>query len=160
MYDSDEKPKTYWSSDEARHHIKKYCVYQDRCHKEVRSKLLEHGVYGDLLEEIISELIQEAFLDEERFAKSYARGKFRMKNWGRIKITQELKFRSITDYCIRSAMKEIDEREYLDTLLTLIKNKDKSTSFKNGWDRKKKLTDFAVRKGYEYELINEVLASI
>ena len=157
MEESMDKPKKYWSATDARGHIQRYCAYQDRCHKEVRSKLLEHGIYGDLLEEIISELILDKFLDEERFSKSYARGKFRMKQWGRIKIKQELKLRSITDYCIRSAMKEIDEIEYLDTLKNLLVQKEKTLKPVNQWDRKKKLLDFALGKGYEYELIMELI---
>jgi regulatory protein len=152
-----EKPKKYWSADEARLNIQRYCVYQDRCHKEVRTKLLEHGIYGNLLEEIISELIQENFLDEERFAKSYARGKFRMKQWGRNKIKQELKLRHVSDYCIKSALQEINEEEYIETLKSIITHKERLTKFKNEWDRKKKLSDYALSKGYEYELIISII---
>lgn len=152
-----EKPKKYWSADEAKINIQRYCVYQDRCHREVRTKLLEHGIYGDLLEELITELIQENFLNEERFAKSYARGKFRMKQWGRNKIKQELKLRQVSNYCINIALQEINEEEYLETLKAILTNKERLTKFKNGWDRKKKLTDYALSKGYEYEYIASLL---
>ena len=77
--------KQYWSRDEALLNIQKYCALQERCHQEVRFKLIEHSIYGDILEELIADLITNDFLNEERFAKTYARGKFRMKNWGRNK---------------------------------------------------------------------------
>ena len=151
------KKKTFWSKDEALLNIQKYCVFQERCHREVRFKLIEHGIYGDLLEEIISNLISNNFLDEERFACTYARGKFRMKQWGRNKIKQELKLRDVSAYSIKAAMKEIDDKDYLITLETLLHKKEKTTTFKNQYDRFKKLTDFALGKGYEYELISDIL---
>ncbi len=103
--------------------MQRYCAYQDRCHSEVRSKLLDLGIYGDELEEVIAELITDNFLNEERFARSYARGKFNIKKWGRIRIKQELKRRHITAYCLRKAMEEIEEEDYLKTLEGLIRKK-------------------------------------
>ncbi len=137
--------------------MRSFCAYQERCHKEVRSRLIEYQVYGDTLEEIISDLITEGFLNEERFARSYTRGKFRMKGWGRVKIRSELKYRLISDYCIRKAMTEIDEEEYYETLQRLLTKKDNLLREKNPYKRRKKLTDHANRRGYEYELIAEVL---
>lgn len=160
MGHSEENPRVFWSEHEARIKIERFCAYQERCHQEVRLKLIEHGIYGDLLEEILSELIQNDFLNEERFATSYARGKFRIKKWGRNKIKQELKSRHVTEYCIRSAMSEIDDEEYMDTLRTILIHKIQATSFKSDWEKRKKLTDYALRKGYEYECITEVLKSI
>ena len=92
------------SKEEALAKIQRYCAYQDRCHQEVRTRLLDMGVYADWLEEIIVQLIEENFLNEERFARSFARGKFRIKQWGRNRIRQELKKRNISAYCIRMAM--------------------------------------------------------
>lgn len=155
--DFPEKKITYWSSDEAILNIQKYCAFQERCHQEVRSKLLEHGIYGDLLEEIISDLICNNFLDEERFAKTYARGKFRMKHWGRNKIKNELKLRKVSDYSIKEAMKEIDLEEYETALRQLLEKKERLTTYKNKFDRVKKLTDYAMTKGYEYDLISIIL---
>jgi len=152
-----DKKKPYWSKDEAVANIQRYCAFQERCHKEVRYKLIEHAIYGDLLEEIISDLISNNFLDEERFARTFARGKFRMKQWGRNKIKQELKLRDVSVYSIKAAMTEIDGDEYLSVLSNLLAKKERTTTFKNQLDKKKKLTDYALSKGYEYDLIAEMI---
>ncbi len=157
MSDTTEKKKTYWSIDEAKLNMERYCVYQDRCHKEVRTKLLDHGIYGDILEDIISDLISNNFLDEERYARSYARGKFNIKQWGRNKIRAELKMRNVSPYCIQLGLQEINESDYVKTLESLISKKARTTTFKNQYDKLNKLTSFAVSKGYEYESIREVL---
>lgn len=160
IMDTDEfsrKKKVYWSLDEATVNIEKYCAFQERCHKEVRYKLIEHGVYGDDLEEIISSLISNNFLDEERFAKTYARGKFRIKHWGRNKIIQELKMKDVSAYSIKEAMKEIDDEEYRNTLHGLLEKKERLSKYKNQYDRLKKLTDYALSKGYEYDIISGYL---
>ena len=115
--------KKYHSKEEALDKLQRYCAYQDRCHQEVRSKLLDLGIYGEDLEEIIVQLISDNFLNEERFARSYARGKFRIKRWGRNRIWQELQKRQISDYCLRKAMEEIDEAEYQKTLWELLEKK-------------------------------------
>ncbi|MBK8514795.1 MAG: RecX family transcriptional regulator [Saprospiraceae bacterium] len=154
---SENKKQKYWSQEEALINIQKYCAFQERCHKDVRYKLIEHCIYGDLLEEIISDLISNNFLNEERFARAFTRGKFRMKQWGKNKIKAELKFRDVSPYCINESMKEIEDVDYINTLQLLIVKKDKTVSFKNKYDRLKKLSDFAVSKGYEYELINRVI---
>lgn len=151
------KKKAFWSKSEAITNIQRYCALQDRCHYEVRSKLLERGIYGDILEEMISDLISEGFLDEERFAKSFVRGKFRMKGWGRNKIVQELKLRQVSEYSIREGLKEIDDNEYMTTLEKLYQKKLKITKYKDQYDRYKKMTAFLMSKGYEYDLIREVL---
>jgi len=150
--------KTYWSRDEALILIRKYCAFQERCHQEVRYKLIQHGIYGDLLKEIISELITEDFLNEERFARSFTRGKFRMKQWGKNKIKQELKKRDISPYCIKESMSEINDQEYQKLLKNLLSKKEKISTYKNSFDRQKKLTDYALSKGYEYETIQIILS--
>ena len=117
------KKTKYITKEEGLAKLQKFCAYQDRCHQEVRTKLITLGIYGDDLEEIIVELIADNFLNEERFARSYARGKFRMRRWGRVRILNELKFRKITDYCIRKAMTEIEEEDYLETLIEVLEKK-------------------------------------
>lgn len=137
--------------------MQKYCAYQDRCHQEVRYKLIELKIYGEQLEEILSELIQEDFLNEERFARSFARGKFRIKQWGKVRITQELKQKGVSDYCIRKGLEEIDETEYLQTLELLIEKKANSITESDPFLKRKKIVDFLIRKGYELNAIRLTL---
>ncbi len=141
--------------------IKQYCAYQERCHAEVRDKLYSFGLNKIEVEEIISELITENYLNEERFAIHYAGGKFRMKQWGKNKIKQSLKFKQVSDYCIEKALKEIDNKEYEKTFLKLTELKLKALkSEKNIFIKKRKLQDFLLMKGYESEMIREVVNKI
>ena len=141
--------------------IKQYCAYQERCHAEVRDKLYSFGLNKIEVEEIISELITENYLNEERFAIHYAGGKFRMKQWGKNKIKQSLKFKQVSDYCIKKALKEIDDKEYEKTFLKLTELKLKALkSEKNIFIKKRKLQDFLLMKGYESEMIREVVNKI
>ncbi len=144
--------KGYLTFDMALKKLQHYCAYQDRCHYEVRSKLLDMGVYGDTLEEVIADLIKDDFLNEERFARSYARGKFRMKKWGRYKIKTNLKMKKISAYCIKKAMTEIDEFEYEEVLEALILKK---MGPKEDWDYNlfQKTGKYALSRGYESELV-------
>ena len=149
--------KKYTSKADALTKLQRYCAYQERCHQEVRSKLLDLGIYGDDLEEIIVELIQENFLNEERFARSFARGKFRVKKFGRDRIRRELKLRKISDYCIRKAMTEIDEADYLRTLHEVIEKKSNSLNGEDDFVRKGKVAKYAIGRGFESQLVWEVL---
>jgi regulatory protein len=138
--------------------LQRYCAYQDRCHQEVRSKLLDLGVYGDTLEEIIVELIGEGFLNEERFARSYARGKFRSKGWGRVRIKLELQARRISAYAIKKGLEEIEEGEYRATLSGLLQKKLlESEGIDDDFTARQKAAQYALRRGYESELIWETL---
>lgn len=137
--------------------MQKYCAYQDRCHKEVRSKLFEIGMYGDDLENIIVKLIEEKFLDEQRFATAYAGGKFRLKKWGRIRIQRELKMRQISAYCLKKAMDEITDEDYMETLDALLEKKNRVLRENNIWKRRKKLADYVISKGYESYLVWEAV---
>jgi regulatory protein len=138
--------------------IKHYCAYQERSHKEVRSKLLELEVYGNELENHITTLINENYLNEERYACAIVRGKFKYKQWGRNKILQTLKLQVISAYCIQKAMKEIDEEEYLITLTKLADKKLESlSSEKNKFIKMSKLKNYLLQKGYEFEYINEII---
>ena len=147
--------KIITEKDRALKKLQKYCAYQDRCHQEVRSKLLSLKIYGDDLEDVIVSLIEDDFLNEERFACSYARGKFRMKKWGRVRIQQELKRRKISAYCLKKAMAEIEEEDYLKTLDSVLKKKNKVLKEPNLFKRKAKLSTFAIGKGYESSLVWE-----
>ena len=151
-----QKQKTY-TIEEAKRALENYCVYQDRCHKEVEEKLFKIGMITKANEVIIPHLIEHNFLNEERFAKSFARGKFRIKKYGRVRITQELKFRNISAYNIKTALKEIEENDYLNTLENLVTQKWETTSESNFYKKKKKVADFLLRKGYESNLIYESL---
>lgn len=149
--------KKYMTKEAALQKIQRYCAYQDRCHQEVRSKLLDWGVYGDTLEEIMAELVIERFLDEERFARSYARGKFRMKRWGRQRILQELKRRRISAYCIRKAMTEIGEEDYQQALREILQKKWQQYAGNEPYARKQKVAKYAHSRGYELPLIWDTL---
>src|SRR6185312_2845053 len=141
--------------------IKQYCAYQERCHTEVRDKLYSFGLNKIEVEEIISTLITENYLNEERFAIHYAGGKFRMKQWGKNKIKQALKFKQVSDYCIKKALKEIDAQEYQKTFEKLAEQKLKTLKGeKNIFIKKRKLQDFLLMKGYETEMIREVVNKI
>lgn len=146
------KPQKYVSKDEALSKLQKYCAYQDRCHKEVEKKIRDYGIYGDDVGDIMVELIRERFLDEERFACSYARGKFRMKKWGKTRIKLELKKRDVSKYCIKKAMKEIENEEYTKVLREILDKKMKQYKGKF-YERKIKAARFALGKGYESVLV-------
>lgn len=151
------KGSKYISRDEALRRMQRYCAYQERSHKEVRSKLLNLGIYGDSLEEIMAQLITDNFLNEERFARAYARGKFHMKKWGRRRILQELKFRDISDYCIRKAMEEIPEKDYLETLEEVIRKKNDKLAETDEFAQRNKIAQYAISRGYEPDLVWELV---
>jgi regulatory protein len=152
-------PKWY-SKEEALQKLQRYCAYQDRCHQEVRQQLRDMNVYPDWQEEIIVALIEENFLNEERFACSYVRGKFRMKQWGRVRIKQELRRRDISDYCIRKGMAEIEEPAYQEALRDLIVKKGNRTEADNLWAFRNKVARFVIDKGYEPALVWAAVKSI
>jgi len=153
--------KKSYSIKEAQIKLQQYCAYQDRCHKEVNEKLRQMNMIPEAIDVIISELIQDNFLNEERFAQSFARGKFRIKKWGRIRIVRELKMRNISKFIIDSALKEIDESEYVTTLDELARKRNAAIKETNPFKRKKKITDYLVYRGWEthlvYEKINELV---
>lgn len=151
--------KGYVTFEQAVKKLQHYCAYQDRCHYEVRSKLLDLGVYGDTLEEVIADLVKDNFLNEERFARSYARGKFRMKKWGKQKITSNLKMKKISAYCIRKAMTEIDEVEYEETLKEIIM---KRMGDKADWDYAlfQKTGKYVLSRGYESSLVWQMISRL
>ncbi len=134
-----------------------YCAYQERSQKEVRNKLFELGLYSDEVEVVIVELIAENFLNEERFAIAFVGGKFRVKKWGRNKILMALKQHDISDYCLKKGMEEIDEEEYRNALLHILKSKGRQLKDKDAFVKKNKMARHAIAKGYEPELVWELL---
>ncbi|MRJ07925.1 RecX family transcriptional regulator [Ornithobacterium rhinotracheale] len=145
---------------EIKEKMARYCAYQDRCHWEVEQKLKEFFLIPEAKDEVILMLMQHNFLNEERFAHSFVRGKFNQKQWGRLKITQELKKRNIGTRLINEALKQIDNQDYLKTLTDLMEKKADHITYKNEYDKRTKLTRYLMQKGYEYELIKEYLNEI
>ena len=148
----------YLDPSQIRSKIQNYCAYQERCHAEVRTKLLQLGCYGEDLEEMLGELILDGYLSEERYAHSFTRGKFRIKGWGKMRIRYALKGKKIHSRLIEKAIaEEIDPDEYLKTAFETANKKLKELkSEKNMFVRKKKLRDLMVRKGFEWEVIGQI----
>lgn len=150
--------KSFLTPEQALQKIKHYCAYQERCHSEVKEKLYSYGLRKTEVEDIISKLIEEDYLNEERFAAQFAGGHFRLKKWGRLKIIHSLKQKQVSDYCIRKGLKEIDEVDYQQTLQALYAEKRKALkSETNHFVRKRKIQDYLLHKGYEPELIYALL---
>ena len=134
-----------------------FCAYQERTHKEVRSRLSELEVVGDESEAIIAWLIENNYLNEERFARIFAGSKFRQKKWGRIKIRQELRMRGVSDYCLKAGMSEIDGDDYIVTLQEIIEKKSRDIKDSNKLVIKQKLVKFALSRGFENDLVFDVV---
>jgi regulatory protein len=133
--------------------IRHYCAYQERAHKEVKQKLFEYGLCSDDVDEILSRLITDGFLNEERFAKAFAGGKFRVRKWGRVKIQNELEMLGLTPRCIQRGLSEIDDQDYQKTLSLLIGKKLSETEEENIFRKKDKVARYLIGKGYEPELV-------
>ena len=137
-----------------------YCAYQERSQFEVRNKLYEWGLHQKDVEEIISELIQSNFLNEERFAIAYTLGKFRIKGWGKIKIKHGLKLKRVPDKMINSSLNTIDYDDYVAKLRSLIDKKAAITNERDAFKKRLMLSRYAASKGYEQELITELLKDL
>lgn len=135
-----------------------YCAYQERCHLEVKEKLYSFGLRKNDVEDALSRLIEENYLNEERFAVQFAGGRFRMKQWGRVRIRYELKQKQVGEYCIKKALASIDEGEYDRTLTKLARDKWESLeTVTDTFNRWQKVQSFLIQKGYEPENIRVVL---
>lgn len=145
------------TKEQALQKLKHYCAYQERSHSEVKEKLYQLGVWKKDHDEIIASLIEENYLNEERFAIAYAGGKFRVKQWGRVKIKYELKQKQVSDYSIKKAMKQIDEEEYLSVLNKLAKEKYAALKSEQYLVRKKKTMDYLLAKGFESDLVRKAV---
>jgi len=131
----------------------KYCAYQERTQQEVRDKLYQYGLYSDAVEEVLSELIIENFINEERYAQAFCRGKFNQNKWGRVKIEMMLRQKGLSNYCIRSGLNEISEEDYVAQLHSLLEKKWNSLDGEDDYNRKQKTVRFLIGKGYEADLI-------
>ena len=130
-----------------------YCSYQDRCHKEVKAKLKSFKISSDELNEIVSNLIKDNYLNESRFSKSFVRGKFNIKNWGKVRIVNELKLRNISIYNINLGLKEIDDQDYINKLEDIFNKKLSSLSNINSNLKRKKIISYLLYRGWESNLI-------
>ena len=149
-----------YTLEEAKRALERYCVYQDRCHKEVISKLYDCNMIPETHDIIIVHLIQHDFLNEERFSKSFARGKFRIKKWGKVRIVRELKFRNISAYNVKTALKEIEESDYFNTFNTLALKKFDTITESNPYKKKKKLADYLLYRGWESDLVYKKVSEL
>jgi regulatory protein len=135
-----------------------FCAYQERCHEEVRKKLWEWDIDKNITENIIVELISDGFINESRFAESFARGKFRIKKWGKLKIKSGLRSKKITENCIKDAIEKIDKKEYQKTIQE-IANK-KLIEYKAEKLKVNKTVSYLIQKGFESELVWEIVNNI
>ncbi|MCQ0111639.1 regulatory protein [Zhouia amylolytica] len=153
--------KRSYTVDEAKRKLEAYCAYQDRCHKEVVAKLTQMGMIPLAIDTIVGHLIEHNFLNEERFSKSFARGKFNHKKWGRNRIIRELKARDISKYNIQTALKEIPDKAYYKTFDALAKKRLDQLTERNLYKKKKKLADYLLYRGWEshmvYDKVNELI---
>jgi len=149
-----------YTVEEAQKKLENYCAYQDRCHKEVEKKLYEMHMIQEAKELILLHLMENNFLNEERFSKNFARGKFRIKKWGKQRIIRELKFKDISEYNIKKGLQEIDSDEYLETLKEIALKKRDSISEKNVFKKSQKITNFLLYRGFENDLIYKVVEEI
>ncbi len=148
------KPLTF---EQARQKALRYCAYQERSHQEVKNKLYEFGLRTSDVDELLSYLITEGFLNEERYAKLFAGGKFRVKHWGRIKIVHALERKGLSKKCISIGLKEIDEDDYQKTLEKLIASKIEELDGEDKFILRDKASKFVIQKGFEPELVWKML---
>jgi regulatory protein len=154
------KNEKSYTVEEATKLMENFCAYQERCHKEVEKKLYDLHMIPEARDKITLHLLQHNFLNEERFSKAFARGRFSIKNWGRIRIVNELKFRNISPYNIKTALKEIDEEDYLKTIQKVAEKKFAVINEPNTFKKRSKLLTYLSSKGYESDLIYEVVKSL
>ena len=152
--------KTY-TIDKAQLKLQHYCAYQERCHQEVRQKLKDMQMIPEAIDTIIVYLLEHNFLNEERFAKTYVSGKFRIKKWGKYRLTSELKKKDIAKHNINLAISQIPNIEYIEVFNALAEKKAISITEKDKWKKKKKLTDYLLYRGWEshlvYDKVNELI---
>lgn len=151
------KPKKVFTPAQAKSKAEHYCAYQERAQQEVRDKLYEWGLHQEDVENIIVQLIEDNFLNEERFAIAYTLGKFRMKGWGKIKIKQHLKMKQVSEPLIRLALREINIDEYQEKITDTIKKKINKPVSDLSFVEKSKLAVYLQSRGFENDLIFEKL---
>lgn len=153
----DAKPRKITDEKTGLAKAERYCAYQERAQQEVRDKLYEWGLWPEAVENIIAQLISNNFLNEERFSKAYVLGKFRQKGWGKIKIKQGLKLKRVPDVLIRKALSQIDGDDYEKTLIEILTRKSRTITEKVPFKRRYKLQQYAYSRGFEADIINDIL---
>ncbi|SNR73480.1 regulatory protein RecX [Lutibacter flavus] len=154
------RTKKSYTVDEATKLLENYCAYQERCHKEVEQKIYDINMIPEAKEKIILHLLQHNFLNEERFAKAFVRGKFSIKKWGKIRIVNELKFRNISAYNIKSSLKEINNEDYLEALQKIAEKKLPLIKESNLFKKRNKLATFLISKGFESDLVFKTVKAL
>lgn len=153
-------PSKLYTINEAHKALEHYCAYQERCHQEVRKKLQNMGMIAIAVDTIINRLIEDNFLNETRFALAFARGKFRIKQWGKQRITRELKLRDISAYNIKAALQQVSDADYQKTLYALAEKRCAAIKEINAFKKKKKLADYLLYRGWESHLVYEVVHTL
>ena len=159
FYYMPEKKLTF-TVEEAKRSLERFCAYQDRCHQEIERKLKEMRMIPQAREVIFLHLMEHDFLNEERFARSFARGKFRIKQWGRHRIERELKQKEISAYNIKAGLSEISSEDYEETFLEVSRKRFLSIDEPDKYKKRKKVADFLLRKGFESHKVYEVLKDL
>ncbi len=152
-----QRTKKKYTPKEARELIGRFCAYRERCQSEVQQRLYDYGLHTSDVDEIMSELILQGYLNEERFARAFVRGKFLYNNWGRNKIIRQLKVKKVSEPCIRLGLEEIDDKQYDQKLLDLLEAHDKKLKESNAYVRKRKIADHLIRKGYESAMVWDLI---
>ena len=160
FYQDEPRKKKRLEPKEAKLKAADYCAYQERSQQEVRDKLYSYGLHHDEVEDVLADLIVDGFINEERFARAYVGGKFRMKGWGRRKILQGLQQHRISEYCIRKGLEEIDAEIYYQTLRKHAEKKLPSLKGQTAYVMRGKLTQHLMMKGFEGDLIREVIEEL
>ena len=159
IYHVQSKKSTY-TLEEAKRKMERYCVYQDRCHKEIEQKIREMGMIPQASEVIQLHLMEHDFVNEERFARSFARGKFKIKKWGKRRIINELKQRDVSKYNIEAGLSEINQEDYEKTLEEIGRKKFEFVRESNVYKKRKKVADFLLRKGFESHKVYELVMAL
>ena len=150
--------KQSYTPEQAFQKAKQYCAYQERCHSEVREKLYGYGLHRKEVDQILSKLIEENYLNEERYARQFAGGRFRIKRWGRVKIKYELKKRGVSEYCIKKALASIEGIDYMQTLQKLADSKMRMLkSEPNKLIRNRKIQMYLMQRGFEAEIVRQLI---
>ena len=153
-------PSKTYTVDEAQKRLEHYCAYQERCHQEVTQKLYDMKMIPEARDQIIVHLLQHNFLNEERFAKAFVRGKFRIKKWGKQRLQLELKRKNINKTLISIALKEIDNNDYYDTFNALAEKKVETIRESNHQKKRKKLADYLFYRGWESHLVYDKIREL
>lgn len=149
-----------YSVEEATRKIERFCAYQERCHKEVTQKLRDMGMIPIAADNIIVHLIEHDFLNEERFATSFVRGKFNQKKWGKIRLTRELKMRNISNILIKNALKQISDLDYKNVFHKLAERKNDSILEDNKQKKRKKLANYLLYRGWESDMVYDKIREL